>query len=553
MKLLTLFLFTIAAQAQVMKADFTVTTMQGASTTITGDLKSIQVPIPIPSPSASTAPGTNLAYGQICPSNQTCNYSGGSFEGTAVTMACSVGVMTVKSASYGANTSFEPCAPYVGLQCNGKGSCSVTFSNDNCVGDPLVGVGKQGISTIQCAGQQASESPSGSTIPALTQLVDHSLNIWTVVGGQTLLNGKVNAGTGSVILLLYYKAVMYQQNVALNWWSSSDNITWTPSSDPRIIPPPVTGQFSISGGKIFDPKGKQYIARGLNLDDFQMGEAITNASAQPLTSLFPGINFIRLNTHSGTDPNSYASFIANASANGIVVEIENHPWPALNALQGNDLAVESAWYGQVASLYKSNPYVWFGSMNEPQDYNGAALTGQHVSTYNAIRNAGSKAVVLFEVGVGAGNPNTVGTGATAIQTPFASYASMSNAAWDMHFYGWIINQNPNQDVANAGLMGSVAGGQGIIAAQTVKTADGIMPVVIGEFGPGIDDHTLSPAGEAVITAVTVTGAPYGGYAAWQWAPDGTQTDIFNLQWQGVITSYGQRIAKAIAATAGQFK
>jgi hypothetical protein len=48
-------------------------------------------------------------------------------------------------------------------------------------------------------------SPSGTTIPNASQLVDSSGNIWTVSGGVVYENGKATPST-QVSLLLYYQA-----------------------------------------------------------------------------------------------------------------------------------------------------------------------------------------------------------------------------------------------------------------------------------------------------------------------------------------------------------
>lgn len=86
-------------------------------------------------------------------------------------------------------------------------------------------------------------SPDGSTIPPLTQLLDLKLNKWTVASGVVQMNG-ANAGfSANVILLLYFKGVIYQKNSAGGWWSWT-NSTWLASSDPRPPAPAALAGYN---------------------------------------------------------------------------------------------------------------------------------------------------------------------------------------------------------------------------------------------------------------------------------------------------------------------
>src|ERR1700712_4226725 len=80
-----------------------------------------------------------------------------------------------------------------------------------------------------------------------------------------------------------------------------------------------TGRFYISGGQIIDPDGNVFIAKGINLGD--------PSPATQLTKLFPGINFIRYADGGFPSPASLQAFVTQISAQKIVVEIEDHPWP----------------------------------------------------------------------------------------------------------------------------------------------------------------------------------------------------------------------------------
>jgi hypothetical protein len=302
--------------------------------------------------------------------------------------------------------------------------------------------------------------------------------------------------------------------------------------------------FSTRDGKIYAPDGTEYIARGVNIHFEDMVPV-----ARTVTNLFPGVNFIRLAVGDSRYPKpaELALFITQMTTQHIVVEIENHPWPSPGTYKGAKLEEESKWYASMASAFKDNPYVWFGTMNEPNvtPYGPAeaAITVQEVATYQAIRGTGSQAIILLELN-GGGNPGSVG--AEFGMTPSA-YAKMTNIVWDVHYYGWGSKYNTDQAAVAAMLMGSAEGGYGIEAAQTIRGADGLVPVIIAEFGDSTEGVKIDPNAHQVIEAVLTSGY---GFAAWLWE---SSTAGNRLTLHGQLTPYGKRIAAGIATAAQQEK
>jgi endoglucanase len=104
----------------------------------------------------------------------------------------------------------------------------------NCAGSTI---GHKTGSTDYCyAPLLVAASPSGTTIPSATQIVDSIGTVWTVVSGQAVRNGVVDTTTANIVQLLYYNGVIYQQATAqLLWWSWSDATGWAEvSGDPRV-------------------------------------------------------------------------------------------------------------------------------------------------------------------------------------------------------------------------------------------------------------------------------------------------------------------------------
>ena len=195
--------------------------------------------------------------------------------------------------------------------------------------------------------------------------------------------------------------------------------------------PNATGQFQIENGEIISPNGSVFTARGINVYDSQMGDA------SQILADFPGINFIRLNVYTYQSPSAYAAFIQTMTSDGVVVELEDHTNSTGSdagggtgtAFTGSQLTNELNWYSSIASAYASNPYVWFGTDNEPPS--GGLSTWQQ-ETYNAIRNTGNNNPILIEL-PGGGSPNQT---VTSYGMNPSVYTSMTNIIADAHFYGW---------------------------------------------------------------------------------------------------------------------
>jgi len=276
----------------------------------------------------------------------------------------------------------------------------------------------------------------------------------------------------------------------------------------------ASGGFTTSNGNILAPDGSVYIAKGINLYDSAIG------SASQVLADFPGLNFIRLAAYSYSDNSSYLSgFVSQMSAKGVVVEIEHHigAGGGVPALTGSDLAAENAWFQELASAFKGNPYVWFGTINEPAS--GGGLAAEQTSNYQTIRAAGNNTILMISEPVQ------------------ADTSGMTNVVADQHFYGWTSGYSTDQTTVNNNLS------QTIGADQQLTTASGKLPLIIGETGPSTNGTTPDPNGSQVLTADMSSG--YGA-AFWNWDSEAPQD---NLTQNGQMTSYGQTVAGWIALVA----
>jgi YVTN family beta-propeller protein len=107
-------------------------------------------------------------------------------------------------------------------------------------------------------------SPGGTTIPVATQIIDSELDVWTLSGGQAYEHGQLTVSSG-VILLLYAKDMVYQENIHHDWWFWR-NGAWVATSAPT---PPSANGTAI-------PAATQIVDNGRNVWTLSGGKAYEN-------------------------------------------------------------------------------------------------------------------------------------------------------------------------------------------------------------------------------------------------------------------------------------
>jgi hypothetical protein len=111
---------------------------------------------------------------------------------------------------------------------------------------------------VSSSDPRTSSSPSGTTIPSATQIIDSSGTIWTVSGGVISENGAPAGYSANVTLLVYENNTIYQENAAGGWWSWT-NGTWASSGDPRGASDGGSTSLTISGSpSTSDVAGQSY-------------------------------------------------------------------------------------------------------------------------------------------------------------------------------------------------------------------------------------------------------------------------------------------------------
>jgi len=292
----------------------------------------------------------------------------------------------------------------------------------------------------------------------------------------------------------------------------------------------MTG-FTVANGKIIDPNGNSFIARGVCVLDSTMSDAIAN-----LLTFFPGVNMVRVAAESGYQaPTYYTPFVNAMTAKGIVVQIGNYN-ALTTSLSGKALTTETNWYAALATAFKANPLVWFSTLNEPQAVKGASVSGEQLAIYNAIRATG--------------NTNPVGIepigGWTTGGFVAADYVKITNVHFDVHFYNWVSNYATDVPTNAAALTTEINN------LGNIKSADGVMPVLIGEYGNSTDGNAIDVGWQAVVQAVNQSG--YGS-AAWiyQYPGGNAAGDQLFVNGEtgttsGGLSAYGKLVASYINAS-----
>lgn len=404
--------------------------------------------------------------------------------------------------------------------------------------------------------------------PALAQitpgsgpLTDASGNVWSISpSGSIQENGQWTPGGGGTAALIVEGSQVFGEDANGRGWFAltGGSSYWTAAAAPTsagigivqatTVPAALvtsasipsgkcpgassggTGAFRVAGGQIIGPDGKPFIARGINI---LQGSQPSLAEVQ---AVFPGVNFVRFAIYDYASPGSLASYVRQFTEAGVVVELEDHSssdgqnrgGSTGQVFTGQRLAQELSWYGSVASAFAGDPRVWFGTDNEPPEKpSAAALSTWQLQTYQAIRSTGNDSPIMVEM-----NCDTTACGAG--YTP-AAYAGMTNIIWDMHFYNWLTGYSTDQATIAATIAANIA------RTQAITSADGTVPVLIGEYGNSTTGEDIDPGADQIVAAV-IDGGSKGkfGSAAWAWG-SGNPGDGLTDGNGAASAPYGQQV------------
>jgi hypothetical protein len=345
-------------------------------------------------------------------------------------------------------------------------------------------------------------------------LTDDQNDQWRITSGRTIewkshtSQAWVAAGqSANVAVIEKWKATCFQSNTAGGWWSAvkqgGTTITWTAApGDPSATPPnpTPTGMFHFTNNQILDPAGNRFRPVGVNVNCVKVwgdkSPDYPRASSSALKRGFPKLNAVRFANWDGfmTDPNDpgVKAWINDVTSHGIVVECEVH-WTG-NATSGGKLQQGCDWLAAYANVYKNNPYVWYGTQNEPH---GGGIQDMMLAMLHAVRGTGCMSPVLLACG-DPGENNFDGS----------RFANEDNTGFDMHYYGWMPSNGMNWD----GIVNNL---------NQYHSRSGVMPVCCLETGDATDGKNRDGNWQQVLDASC---ANPNGFTAWYQNWDDSEAD-----------------------------
>ena len=183
-----------------------------------------------------------------------------------------------------------------------------------------------------------------------------------------------------------------------------------------------------------------------------------------------------------------------------------------------------------------NPRVWYCCGNEPQDWYvglpSGSISAEHKAMYDAIRNTGNQA----PIGICA-------TGCVlADGLDFNAYTHMHGVVWNVHYYNWLANGSPDYQANVNALYNEIAD------QQRIRSGDGLIPCLVGEYGNATDGAHVDAGGWAAVQAVLDVSPAYSGnaafcYSCWpSWMGGSPNADQLTDEWNNwAHTEYGLQV------------
>ena len=302
--------------------------------------------------------------------------------------------------------------------------------------------------------------------------------------------------------------------------SGSDSGQDTP--DPTM--PPAEGGMYISGGKLYDASGQEFIMRGVNIAHAWYAD-YTETSINAIADL--GANCVRVVLADGTQwtKTTYQeveTIIKWCENRGLVCILEVHDHTGYDDVSRLNIAVDY-WTSMASLLNAHKDYVivnianeWLGTWNM-----GSTWTSGYQAAIRALRNAGIENVLMVDA---------------------AGYGQETSTCIDN--CQSVLSADPDGNTMFSFHMYSVAGAN----AQTVKSNIDAMlskgvSFCIGEFGNYQNGGDVDEA--TIMQYCTEKGI---GYAAWSWkgnSGSGNETLDLSNDWEGnSLTEWGNYVFNA---------
>ena len=272
------------------------------------------------------------------------------------------------------------------------------------------------------------------------------------------------------------------------------------------------GRFQVIDDKIYTPDGQEFIIKGTNINGPKFGWPGDTPGYVHLIADCWQFNTVRVNVML-FDGQPYAEngtieqIVDIYTAQGIVTIVEAHDRTG-KYYEGSDLEALKAYFRDLATKYKNNPYVWFNVMNEPGGHNSSDEIEQWLTVHReviaAIRSVGADNIIVVDghywgQDVGEWNSKSVKDSKSAILGHAQDLVKFNgktdnNVVFSIHVYDqWDYSERKLADYLN-------------------RVQDKRLPLIIGEYGAK-KDGTYKSSVEYMFNAAVPRNV---GRIVWAW-------------------------------------
>ena len=306
-------------------------------------------------------------------------------------------------------------------------------------------------------------------------------------------------------------------------------ITLNPNPPPGQVQKPagmLTKGFFVSGGRLSDKFGNDFVPRGLNNPDvwFDIGDqyfaynALDNIAAD-------GANVVRIvweTTATGGTPALLQRIIRHAVELKMVPMLELHD--VTGGTSNQDLLNMAAYYTSAPVKQILVDFEAFLLINIANEWSGTDFRGGYTAAVAAMRSAGINHTLIIDA-------NGFGQNAASIMTDGAALLAADpqhNLMFSVHMYDQYANNT---------------GGHTKITSTLQSAATMQLPLLVGEFGWQAGNPVM-PIDAAFIMSECVRLKL--GFLGWSWKGNGAAQAYLDLavDWEGAqLSSWGNTLIK----------
>ena len=391
-------------------------------------------------------------------------------------------------------------------------------SNDDGVQIDCVLISSKNSTIPSSSTTSTSASTTSTTKSSTSNSTTTTSNSTTSTSNSTTSTSKSTTSTSKSTTSTSKSTTSTSKSTTTTSTSKSTTTTTKPAQS-------VADGFYVSGTKLYDANGKEFIMRGVNVAHNWFSGS-TGSSLQAISQL--GANTVRIvlsngkttinnETWSKNEYNNVKSVITLCKAYKLVAVLEVHNATGSNSTTDLDYCVD--YWKEMKSLVNENQkYVIVNIANEwCGAWSGSTWKSGYISAVKSMRNAGIKNTIMID------SPGWGQDGESMINNANAVFNAdvNKNTMFSIHMYG-------------------TAGGSSSKIEQLIDgTLNKGVCLCIGEFGNYHSDGDVDEG--YIMKYCTKKGV---GYLGWSWkgnSSDLSYLDISNNWGGGSLTTWGKTL------------